>query len=81
MARARALAPNPKILLADEPTGNLDEKTGHQVIELLFRGHVDRGMTLILVTHDPSLARRCRRVVRLRSGRIEDQLEAEVASA
>ena len=81
VALARALAPNPKILVADEPTGNLDEKTGQQVIELLFRGHVDRGMTLILVTHDPSLARRCRRVVRLRSGRIEDLHEAEVASA
>ena len=81
VALARALAPNPKILVADEPTGNLDEKTGQQVIELLFRGHVDRGMTLILVTHDPSLARRCRRVVRLRSGRIEALHEAEVASA
>jgi putative ABC transport system ATP-binding protein len=71
VALARALAPNPAILVADEPTGNLDEKTGSQVVELLFKGHVDRGMTLILVTHDPSLARRCRRVVRLRSGRIE----------
>ena len=71
MALARALAPNPAILVADEPTGNLDEKTGQQVIELLFKGHVERGMTLILVTHDPALARRCDRVVRLRSGRIE----------
>ena len=52
VALARALAPNPAILVADEPTGNLDDKTGQQVIELLFRGHVDRGMTLILVTHD-----------------------------
>ena len=71
VALARALAPNPAILVADEPTGNLDEKTGAQVVELLFRGHVERGTTLILVTHDPSLARRCARVVRLRSGRIE----------
>ena len=59
--------------MADEPTGNLDDKTGSQVVELLFKGHVERGMTLILVTHDPSLARRCARVVRLRSGRIESE--------
>jgi putative ABC transport system ATP-binding protein len=71
VALARALAPNPAILVADEPTGNLDERTGAQVIELLFKGHVERGTTLILVTHDSSLARRCARVVRLRSGRIE----------
>jgi putative ABC transport system ATP-binding protein len=77
VALARALAPNPAILVADEPTGNLDEKTGSQVVELLFKGHVDRGMTLILVTHDPSLARRCRRVVRLRSGRIETDAAPE----
>lgn len=73
VALARALAPNPAILVADEPTGNLDDKTGGQVVELLFKGHVERGMTLILVTHDPSLARRCARVVRLRSGRIESE--------
>jgi len=71
VALARALAPGPSILVADEPTGNLDEKTGQQVIELLFKGHVERGTTLILVTHDPALAARCDRVVRLRSGRIE----------
>jgi putative ABC transport system ATP-binding protein len=73
VALARALAPNPAILVADEPTGNLDDRTGQQVIELLFRGHVDRGTTLILVTHDSQLARRCGRVVRLRSGRIENE--------
>ena len=72
VALARALAPHPKILVADEPTGNLDEATGRQVIELLFAGHVQRGTTLILVTHDTALARRCGRIVRLRSGRIED---------
>jgi putative ABC transport system ATP-binding protein len=72
VALARALAPNPAILVADEPTGNLDEATGRQVIELLFEGHRTRGTTLVLVTHDPSLAARCGRVVRLRSGRIDD---------
>jgi putative ABC transport system ATP-binding protein len=72
VALAHALAPNPAILVADEPTGNLDEATGKQVIELLFAGHVERGTTLILVTHDNALAQRCDRIVRLRSGRIEN---------
>jgi putative ABC transport system ATP-binding protein len=71
VAVARALAPNPAILVADEPTGNLDEETGQQIIELLFAGHAKRKTTLVLVTHDPALAARCDRVVRLRSGRID----------
>jgi putative ABC transport system ATP-binding protein len=71
VALARALAPSPAILVADEPTGNLDEATGKQIIELLFKGHVERGTTLILVTHDTALAQRCDRIVRLRSGRID----------
>jgi putative ABC transport system ATP-binding protein len=71
VALARALAPNPAILIADEPTGNLDEATGAEVIELLFAGHAERDTTLVLVTHDPLLARRCDRVVRMRSGRID----------
>jgi len=71
VALARALAPDPAILVADEPTGNLDETTGGEIIELLFAGHEQRGTTLVLVTHDTGLAARCDRVVRLRSGRIE----------
>jgi putative ABC transport system ATP-binding protein len=71
VAVARALAPNPAIVVADEPTGNLDEDTGKQIIELLFEGHSRRGSTLVLVTHDAALAARCARVVRLRSGRID----------
>jgi putative ABC transport system ATP-binding protein len=71
VAVARALAPGPAILVADEPTGNLDEDTGKQIIDLLFAGHTRRGTTLVLVTHDPALAARCGRVVRLRSGRID----------
>ena len=71
VALARALAPNPAILVADEPTGNLDEKTGTQIIDLLFQGHKERGTTLVLVTHDSNLAARCERVVRIRSGTIE----------
>src|SRR3954469_18387835 len=71
VALARALAPDPAILVADEPTGNLDEATGKQIVDLLFTKHAERGMTLVLVTHDHSLAQRCDRVVRLRSGRID----------
>ena len=73
VALARALAPDPAILVADEPTGNLDEATGKQIVDLLFTKHSERGMTLVLVTHDTSLAQRCDRVVRLRSGRIDGQ--------
>jgi putative ABC transport system ATP-binding protein len=76
VALARALAPDPAILVADEPTGNLDEATGKQIIDLLFTKHAERGMTLVLVTHDSSLAHRCDRVVRLRSGRIESDNKA-----
>jgi putative ABC transport system ATP-binding protein len=71
VAVARALAPGPAIVVADEPTGNLDEDTGRQIIDLLFAGHARRGTTLVLVTHDVALAARCARVVRLRSGRID----------
>ena len=70
VAVARALAPNPAILVADEPTGNLDEDTGKQIVDLLFAGHEKRGATLVLVTHDPLLAERCGRVLRLRSGHV-----------
>jgi putative ABC transport system ATP-binding protein len=71
VALARALAVNPALLLADEPTGNLDETTGRQVIELMFASYRQRGATLVLVTHEPAIAERCDRLVRLRSGRIE----------
>ncbi len=71
VALARAMAPDPAILVADEPTGNLDETTGKQIVDLLFAKHLERRMTLVLVTHDTALAQRCDRVVRLRSGRID----------
>jgi putative ABC transport system ATP-binding protein len=70
VALARALAPDPAILVADEPTGNLDESTGADIIELLFRGQRQRGTTLILVTHDAALAARCDRVLHMHSGRL-----------
>ena len=65
-----ALAPNPAIVVADEPTGNLDEDTGRQIIDLLFAGQEKRGATLVLVTQDAALAPRCGRVVPLRSSQV-----------
>ena len=70
VALARAAAPAPPLLLADEPTGNLDGATGRMVMDLLFGLTEARGATLLLITHDPVLAARCTRVVTLRDGRI-----------
>jgi len=70
VALARAFINKPKILFADEPTGNLDGKTGERIIELLFELNESEGTTLILVTHDPALADHCDRVVSLQDGRI-----------
>jgi putative ABC transport system ATP-binding protein len=70
VALARAVAPAPDILLADEPTGNLDTETGQKVIELLFSMQRRSGATLLLITHDPALARRCDRIIHLADGRI-----------
>ena len=71
VALARALCPRPSLLIADEPTGNLDETTGRAIMDLLFDLRAQRGATLALVTHDPALAARCDRIVRMRSGAIE----------
>ena len=79
VAIARALAPPPPILLADEPTGNLDADNGARIADLLFAATAERGMTLVLVTHDTALAARADRVVRLRSGRIEEESGADRA--
>ena len=79
VAIARAIVSNPAILVADEPTGNLDENTGESIIDLLFALKRDRGATLVLVTHDLNLARLCDRMVRLRSGRIEADAASAVA--
>jgi len=70
VAIARALAPAPLLLFADEPTGNLDHTTGEAVADLLFARSAAAGATLIMVTHDEALARRCRRVMRLEDGRV-----------
>ena len=70
VALARAFVVRPKLLLADEPTGNLDAATGAGVIELLFKLNAESGTTLVLVTHDEALARRCGHIIRLAGGRI-----------
>jgi putative ABC transport system ATP-binding protein len=73
VAIARALVPEPAILLADEPTGNLDAANGGMIADLLLRAKAERGMTLILVTHDQGLASRSERVVSLKSGEIASE--------
>jgi putative ABC transport system ATP-binding protein len=72
VALARAFAIAPKLLLADEPTGNLDTATGRLVIDLLFTLQAQHGTTLVLITHDASLAQRCDRIIRLADGRVVD---------
>ncbi|HZX33330.1 MAG TPA: ATP-binding cassette domain-containing protein [Rhodocyclaceae bacterium] len=70
VALARAFAPDPRLVLADEPTGNLDAATGHQIIDLMFELNARQGTTLILVTHDEEIAARCGRVLRIAAGRL-----------
>ena len=72
VALARAFAPRPRLLLADEPTGNLDQATGAVVMDLLFALRAESGTTLMLITHDPALASRCGRIIRIADGRIAD---------
>jgi putative ABC transport system ATP-binding protein len=80
VALARALCPRPWLLIADEPTGNLDEATGRAIIDLLFDLPARRGATLALVTHDAALAARCDRVIRMRSGRVEEPAPVPVSA-
>ncbi len=79
VALARAAAPRPELLLADEPTGNLDGSTGAQIMDLLFDLNARHGATLVLVTHAPELADRCDRVIRLADGRIGEDARREAA--
>jgi putative ABC transport system ATP-binding protein len=79
VALARAFAPRPRLLLADEPTGNLDVATGRAVMELLFDMRAAYGTTLLLITHDPALAARCGRQVRIADGRIAGDTMAACA--
>ena len=76
VALARAFAPRPRLLLADEPTGNLDLATGKVVMDLLFGLRESHGTTLLLITHDPALAARCGRQVRIADGRVAEAVAA-----
>ena len=80
VAIARALVHSPKLLLADEPTGNLDLRTGEKIIDLLFELNADSGSTLVLVTHDEAIARRCQRVVRLHLGKLVEEVAGAVSA-
>jgi putative ABC transport system ATP-binding protein len=80
VAMARALAPGPALILADEPTGNLDLATGAQVMDLLFALKERTGATLLLITHDRTLAKRCDRIVSLADGRIVSGAKRRVAA-
>ena len=77
VAIARAFAPRPKLLLADEPTGNLDSTTGKKIIDLLFELNTEQGTTLILVTHDDTLAKRCDRQLQLENGMLHEPAVAQ----
>ncbi|MEN0088120.1 MAG: ABC transporter ATP-binding protein [Pseudomonadota bacterium] len=81
VAIARALAPDPAIVIADEPTGNLDEHTGKQISDLLFEKQRERGTTLVLVTHDRRLAEQCDRQVRVRGGELFQEEPALAAAS
>jgi len=72
VALARAFAPRPRLVLADEPTGNLDAVTGHQIIELMFAINAESATTLILVTHDEEIAARCSRRLRMHAGQLDE---------
>ncbi len=81
VAIARALVNNPNILMADEPTGALDSKTGKEVLDLFEQLHKERGITVIVVTHDPGIARRAERIVSIKDGRIESDVVANKRAA
>ena len=81
VALARAVAARPKLLLADEPTGNLDSETGAAVIDLMFALRARTGATLLLISHDAEMAARCDRVVRIADGRIVEAAESSPAAA
>ena len=81
LAIARALVNNPSLLLADEPTGNLDTTTAHEIIDLLQQLNKDRGITTVLVTHEAEVANRTRRIIRFRDGLIESDSPVPSESA
>jgi putative ABC transport system ATP-binding protein len=76
VAIARATAPRPELIFADEPTGNLDARTGHSILDLLFERQRDTGATLLVITHDPELATRCGRILEMQDGTIVSDKKA-----
>ncbi len=80
VAIARALVNNPAIILADEPTGNLDSKSGEEIMNLLINLNKDKGTTLIIVTHDPSVAARAKRIIRIYDGKVKEENNGHHAS-
>jgi putative ABC transport system ATP-binding protein len=72
VAIARAIVNEPAIIMADEPTGNLDSKVGREIMHLLLNLNKERGTTLIIVTHDPTIAEQTQRIIKLRDGVVED---------
>ena len=81
VAIARALINHPPVLLADEPTGNLDSKTTVEVLQMFEELNKTEGITVIIVTHDPNVASHARRVIRLRDGMVESDSESRVSAA
>ncbi len=81
VAIARATAARPALIFADEPTGNLDAATGHEIVDLLFARRAETGATLLVITHDPELAEKCARVITLADGRIDSDTKADTGGA
>jgi putative ABC transport system ATP-binding protein len=77
VAIARAFVVQTAVLFADEPTGNLDNRTGDTIVDLLFRMNAEAGTTLVLVTHDPDLAARCDRILHMEAGRVERESDSD----
>ena len=73
VAIARALVKNPPLILADEPTGNLDSRAGAEIISILTSLHAEQGITLLMITHDPNIAHHCQRIVHLKDGQVESE--------
>ena len=73
VAIARAIVKNPPLILADEPTGNLDSRSGAEIISILTSLHAEQGITLVMITHDPNIAHHCQRIVHLRDGQVESE--------
>jgi putative ABC transport system ATP-binding protein len=71
VAIARALVKNPPLILADEPTGNLDSRSGEEIISILTSLHAEQGITLVMITHDANIAHHCQRIIHIKDGQLE----------